>query len=58
MLVIGAGYYFGMTLEALFDDIRRTEELILLAVLIAGFLVWMWRLICTILPRLRASQLR
>jgi membrane protein DedA with SNARE-associated domain len=43
MLMTSAGYYIGMALEALFVDIRRVEGIILVAILVAGFLVWLWR---------------
>lgn len=42
-LVAGAGYYFGMALEALFTDVRRVEEAILIGILAAGLLWWLWR---------------
>lgn len=43
LLVAGAGYYFGMALEALFADVRRVEEAILIGILVAGLLWWLWR---------------
>ena len=43
VLVAGAGYYFGVALQALFTDIKRIEEIILIAILAVGFFVWLWR---------------
>jgi len=43
LLVTGTGYYFGMALEALFTDIRRAEEIVLVGIIVGGLLVWLWR---------------
>ena len=42
-LVIGAGYTFGVTIESLLVDLRHIEEIILIGILAAGFVVWVWR---------------
>jgi membrane protein DedA with SNARE-associated domain len=42
-LVAGAGYAFGLAIESLFDDLRRFEEALLLAILVAGLAIWLWR---------------
>jgi len=39
----GAGYYFGVAMAALLADLRSIEEVILLGILSAGFLLWLWR---------------
>lgn len=41
--IVGAGYYFGMALSALFVNIKYIEEAILIAILVAGFILWLWR---------------
>ncbi|HZV54848.1 MAG TPA: DedA family protein [Rhodocyclaceae bacterium] len=43
MLVSGAGYAFGFALVSLLADLRRFEHMLLLAILAAGFLGWLWR---------------
>ena len=43
VLVAGAGYYFGMALEALFADVRLVEETVLIGILAVGFVWWLWR---------------
>jgi membrane protein DedA with SNARE-associated domain len=42
-LVAGAGYAFGLALESMLADLRRFEHTLLLAILAAGLLVWLWR---------------
>lgn len=42
-LVAGAGYLFGLAINAWIADLRRTEEIVLLAVLASGFAFWLWR---------------
>lgn len=43
VLVAGAGYYFGMALEALFADVRLIEEAVLIGILAVGFIWWLLR---------------
>jgi membrane protein DedA with SNARE-associated domain len=38
-----AGYYFGATLELILVDIRHFDEVILLAIPVAGSGFWLWR---------------
>lgn len=38
-----AGYYFGALLELLLKDIKHIEEAILLGILLAGSVIWLWR---------------
>jgi membrane protein DedA with SNARE-associated domain len=38
-----AGYYFGALLELLLNDIKHFEEAILLGILLAGCVIWLWR---------------
>jgi len=38
-----AGYYFGALLELLLHDIKHIEESILLAILLSGGAIWLWR---------------
>ncbi len=38
-----AGYYFGALLELLLKDIKHIEEAILLGILLAGSIFWLWR---------------
>ncbi len=42
LVVSGAGYYFGMALEALITDINHFELLILAGILLAGFISALW----------------
>ncbi len=42
-LVTGAGYFFGMALTALLGDFKRIEAAVLIGMLAAGFVVWLWR---------------
>ncbi len=43
VLFAGAGYTFGSTLEVMLANTHRIEEAILVAILIAGVGVWLWR---------------
>ena len=38
-----AGYYFGALLDLLLNDIKHIEEAILLGILLAGCVIWLWR---------------
>lgn len=37
------GYVFGLAMNALIADLKHIEEILLLAILIGGGLVWLWR---------------
>ena len=39
----GAGYYFGAALAALLADLKRFEQSVLIAMLAAGAIFWLWR---------------
>ena len=39
----GAGYYFGAALAALLADLKRFEQSVLIAMLAAGAVFWLWR---------------
>ncbi|HEU0220147.1 MAG TPA: DedA family protein [Gallionella sp.] len=39
----GAGYLFGQALELFFDDFKKLEEMLLIAILFGGAVVWGWR---------------
>ncbi|QIK38710.1 DedA family protein [Caldichromatium japonicum] len=41
--VSGAGYVFGLALSALINDLKRVEEIVLVAILAAGGLTWFKR---------------
>lgn len=43
LAVTGAGYGFGAAAAALIADLRRYEEGLLVGILAAGFLLWLWR---------------
>jgi len=43
LAVGGAGYYFGIAMAALLDDLKTIEETVLIGILAAGLLVWLWR---------------
>jgi membrane protein DedA with SNARE-associated domain len=42
LVVSGAGYYFGMALEAWVADVEHVELFILLGILLAGFIAALW----------------
>ncbi len=42
-LIAGAGYSFGVAMTALLGEIQHAEEAALIAILAAGFIVWLWR---------------
>ncbi len=42
LLVSGAGYYFGVALEAWVADVEHVELFILLGILLAGFIAALW----------------
>lgn len=42
-VVSGAGYLFGLMINALITDLKRIEEVVLIAILLGGGLVWLWR---------------
>lgn len=42
-VVSGAGYLFGLAITALITDIKRIEKAVLIAILLGGGLVWLWR---------------
>lgn len=37
-----AGWFFGATLEAVLTDIKKIEETLLVAILLAGVGIWLW----------------
>lgn len=39
----GAGYYFGAALAAVLADLKRFEQAVLIGMLAAGALFWLWR---------------
>ncbi|GAB6068896.1 DedA family protein [Methylothermus subterraneus] len=39
----GAGYAFGLALNVLIKDLKRVEEIVLIAILAVGGLAWLWR---------------
>lgn len=41
--VAGAGYAFGLAIEALMADLKQIEEVLLVAILAVGVLLWLWR---------------
>jgi membrane protein DedA with SNARE-associated domain len=43
VLIALAGYYFGALLEMLLKDIKHIEEAILIGILLAGGVLWLWR---------------
>lgn len=43
LVITGIGYYFGVVMEALLADIKHVEEAILVGILAAGCIWWMWR---------------
>ncbi len=43
VIIAGAGYYFGVAMQALFSDIKRVEEIILIGILALGGALWLWR---------------
>ncbi len=43
VLIAGAGYTFGSALEAMLTNAHKVEEAILVAILVAGAGVWLWR---------------
>lgn len=42
-LVSGAGYIFGAALESAFAEIKQYEHVLLLLILVAGLVVWLWQ---------------
>ena len=42
-IVLGAGYSFGLAVEAMLADVKRYEEIVLIGILIVGLLYWIWR---------------
>ncbi len=43
VVVATVGYYFGMAMEALFADFKQVEQVVLLAILVFGALIGLWR---------------
>jgi len=43
VIIALAGYYFGALLELLLKDIKHFEEAILVGILLAGCVIWLWR---------------
>lgn len=41
-LITGLGYMFGQAVNVLLSNIQRIEEIILIAILVIGFLFWLW----------------
>ena len=42
VIIAGAGWFFGAALEAVLTDIKKIEEALLLAILVAGVGIWLW----------------
>jgi len=42
-IVTGVGYAFGLALEAMVLHLKRIEEFVLIGILVAGLLFWLWR---------------
>lgn len=42
-VVSGAGYLSGLAINALIADLKRIEEVVLIAILVGGGLAWLWR---------------
>lgn len=43
VLVAGAGYAFGLTINSLIADLERIEGIVLVVILAFGFVLWLWR---------------
>lgn len=41
--IVAVGYSFGVATQAVLDDFKRVEQAILIGLLSAGFIVWLWR---------------
>lgn len=41
-LIVGAGYVFGVTIQAFLADLKRMEELIFIGIFATGALLWLW----------------
>lgn len=42
VIIAGAGWFFGAALEAILTDIKKIEEAVLVAILVAGVGFWLW----------------
>lgn len=42
VIIAGVGWFFGAALEAILTDIKKIEEVLLLAILVAGVGIWLW----------------
>jgi membrane protein DedA with SNARE-associated domain len=42
VIVAGAGYYFGVALESILSDINQIEHWVILGVLVAALIGWLW----------------
>ncbi len=45
VLVTGAGYGFGMAINAWIADLKRIEETVLIVILTCGIVFWLWRML-------------
>jgi membrane protein DedA with SNARE-associated domain len=43
LVISGIGYYFGVAMTALLADMKHIEEAILIGILAAGCIWWIWR---------------
>ena len=43
LAITGAGYAFGLAINALLADLKRIEEIVLVTILALGVLFWLWR---------------
>lgn len=43
ILVSGAGYFFGYAMNALVANLKHIEQALLIGILLAGGVVWLWR---------------
>ena len=51
VLVAGAGYVFGLAINAFIADFKRIEEIVLIGILALGVALWLWRRFRTHTPR-------
>lgn len=42
-LITGAGYAFGAAINAMLDDMKRIEEVVMVLIVVAGLAFWLWR---------------
>lgn len=42
VIIAGVGWFFGAALEAILTDVKKIEEAVLFAILLAGVGIWLW----------------